>query len=94
MAFVTCPFQFRMGLGFEPAFRRHRSEEPVSEAAALAAAVPTEACAASHRQQSSDGDIMHFHESLSHDLHRLSAGPAEKETIVMMSEGRGDQSLL
>lgn len=56
MAFVTCPFQFRMGLGFEPAFRRHRSEEPVSEAAALAAAVLTgpAACAASHQEQFTD----------------------------------------
>lgn len=41
MAFVTCPFQFRMGLGCAPAFRRHCSEEPVSEAAALAAAALT-----------------------------------------------------
>lgn len=39
--FCDLYFSIFARLGFEPAYRRHHSEEPVSQAAALAAAMPT-----------------------------------------------------
>lgn len=50
-------------------------------------------CASSHQEPSRQW-YNAFHASLVHDLYWISAGPAEKETMVMMSVGRGYQCRL